>query len=187
ITLTKFINFESLLLASDSLYRLAFQLFDRHGQGFIIFDDFQYIISATKNFKEFPFNFNSDFVTTHFGAKRQRQITYKEFTQILLDFIDEQTIQAFRKFDKDNVGCISFKNFEIILNELRQYQLAEFISKHLNDVVKLSCSSSSSPNQISYPYFTAFLQLLSNIESMRKIYLAVNHKKAHTYKSSMIT
>ncbi|CAF2974606.1 unnamed protein product [Rotaria socialis] len=186
ITLTKFINFESLLLASDSLYRLAFQLFDRHGQGFITFDDFQYIISATKNFKEFPFNFNSDFVTTHFGAKRQRQITYKEFTQILLDFIDDQTIQAFRKFDKDNLGCISFKNFEIILNELRQYQLAEFISKHLNDVVKLSCSTSP-PNQISYSYFTAFLQLLSNIESMRKIYLAVNYKKAHTYKSSMIT
>ncbi len=84
ITITEFINFESLLLASDSLYRLAFQLFDRQGQGFITFDDFQYIISATKQFKEFPFNFNSEFVTTHFGAKRQRQITYKEFTQILL-------------------------------------------------------------------------------------------------------
>ncbi len=73
-----------MLLASDSLYRLAFQLFDRRGQGFITFDDFQYIISATKQFKEFPFNFDSDFITEHFGAKRQRQITYKEFTQILL-------------------------------------------------------------------------------------------------------
>ncbi len=73
-----------MLVASDSLYRLAFQLFDRRGQGFITFDDFQYIISATKQFKEFPFNFDSDFITEHFGAKRQRQITYKEFTQILL-------------------------------------------------------------------------------------------------------
>jgi solute carrier family 25 aspartate/glutamate transporter 12/13 len=84
ITIAEFIKFESLLLASDSLYRLAFQLFDRQGQGFITFDDFQYIISATKQFKEFPFNFESDFVQTHFGVKRQRQITYKEFTQILL-------------------------------------------------------------------------------------------------------
>jgi solute carrier family 25 aspartate/glutamate transporter 12/13 len=84
ITITEFINFESLLLASDSLYRLAFQLFDRHGQGFIKFDDFQYIISATKQVKEFPFNFDSDFVRMHFGVNRQRQITYKEFTQILL-------------------------------------------------------------------------------------------------------
>jgi solute carrier family 25 aspartate/glutamate transporter 12/13 len=84
ITITEFINFESLLLASDSLYRLAFQLFDRQGQSFITFDDFQYIISATKQFKEFPFNFDSDFVQMHFGVKRQRQITYKEFTQILL-------------------------------------------------------------------------------------------------------
>ncbi|CAF0848755.1 unnamed protein product [Rotaria sp. Silwood1] len=186
ITLTKFINFESLLLASDSLYRLAFQLFDRRGQGFITFDDFQYIISATKQFKEFPFNFDSDFITTHFGAKRQRQITYKEFTQILLDFIDEQTIQTFRKLDKENLGYISLKNFETILHELRQYQLAEFISKHLHEIVKLSCSTTST-NQISFPYFAAFLQLLSNIESMRKIYLAKRDKMSHTYKSSMIT
>ena len=84
ITQTEFIKFESLLLASDSLYRLAFQLFDRRGQGSITFDDFRYIISATKQFKEFPFNFDSDFVTAHFGSKRQRQITYKEFTKILL-------------------------------------------------------------------------------------------------------
>lgn len=84
ITITEFINFESLLLASDSLYRLAFQLFDRHGQGLITFEDFRSIISATKLFKEYPFNFESDFVTAHFGSKRQRQITYKEFTQILL-------------------------------------------------------------------------------------------------------
>jgi Ca2+-binding EF-hand superfamily protein len=82
--MTEFINFESLLLASDSLYRLAFQLFDRHGQGFVTFEDFQYIISATKQFREFPFNFDSDFIKMQFGAKRQRQITYKEFTQVLL-------------------------------------------------------------------------------------------------------
>jgi solute carrier family 25 aspartate/glutamate transporter 12/13 len=84
ITITEFVKFESLLLASDSLYRLAFQLFDRQGQGLITFEDFQYIISATKQFKEYPFNFDSDFIQMHFGAKRQKQITYKEFTQILL-------------------------------------------------------------------------------------------------------
>ncbi|CAF0727392.1 unnamed protein product [Rotaria sp. Silwood1] len=186
ITIDEFINFESLLLESDSLYRLAFQLFDRRGQGFITFDDFQHIISATKQFKEFPFNFDSDFVRMHFGVKRQRQITYKEFTQILLDFIDEQTIQTFRKLDKTNDGYISLKNFEIILKELRQYQLSDFISTHLPDIVKLSSSTMIS-NRISYPYFTAFLQLLSNIESMRKIYLAVCEKKAYIYKSSHIT
>ncbi|CAF3325228.1 unnamed protein product [Rotaria socialis] len=186
ITIDEFTNFESLLVASDSLYRLAFQLFDRRGQGFITFDDFQYVISATKQFKEFPFNFDSDFVRMHFGEKRQRQITYKEFTQILLDFIDEQTIQTFCKLDNTNLGYISLKNFEIILKELRQYQLSEFISTHLQDIVKLS-SSATLPNQISYPYFTAFLQLLSNIESMRKIYLAVCEKKASTFSSSTIT
>jgi hypothetical protein len=109
----------------------------------------------------------------------------RELNFISLDFIDEQTTQTFRKFDKTNLGYISLKHFEVILKELRQYQLAEFISTHLNDIVKLS--SLASPNQISYPYFTAFLQLLSNTESMRKIYLAVRDKKSHTYRSSSIT
>ncbi len=102
------------------------------------------------------------------------------------DFIDEQTIQTFRKLDKTNVGYISLKNFETILKELRQYQLSDFISTHLQDVVKLS-SSTALPNQISYSYFAAFLQLLSNIESMRKIFLSICEKKAYTYKSSTIT
>jgi solute carrier family 25 (mitochondrial aspartate/glutamate transporter), member 12/13 len=84
ITITEFTTFESLLRASDSLYRLAFQLFDRRGQGYITFEDFQSIISATEQFKEFPFNFDSNFVQLHFGVKRERHITYKEFTQILL-------------------------------------------------------------------------------------------------------
>ncbi len=104
---------------------------------------------------------------------------------LVIDFIDEQTIQTFRKLDKTNVGYITFKNFELILKELRQYQLSDFISAHLQDIVNLS-SSTVLPNQISYPYFTAFLQLLSNVESMRKIYLSILEKKAHTYKSSVI-
>ena len=78
------------------------------------------------------------------------------------------------------------KNFETILKELRQYQLAEFISTHLPEIVRLSSSTVAS-NQISYPYFTAFLQLLSNTESMRKIYLAVRERKPNTHRSAMIT
>ena len=101
-----------------------------------------------------------------------------------LDFIDEQTVQIFRKLDTANIGYISLKNFELILKELRQYQLSDFVSTHLHDIVKLSSALS---NQISYPYFAAFLQLLSNIESMRKIYVAICEKKPHTYKSSLIT
>lgn len=74
----------------------------------------------------------------------------------------------------------------MILKELRQYQSSDFISTHLENIVKLS-SSTALPNQISFPYFTAFLQLLSNVESMRKIYLSICEKKAHTYKSSTIS
>ena len=105
---------------------------------------------------------------------------------ISIDYIDEQTIQTFRKLDKSNLGYITLKNFETILQELRQYQLSDFISTHLQDIVKLSSSALLS-NQISYPYFAAFLQLLSNIESMRKIYLSIIDKRSHGYKLPAIT
>lgn len=78
------------------------------------------------------------------------------------------------------------KNFEMILKELRQYQLSEFISGHLSEIVR-SSSSTSSPNQITFSYLTAFLQLLSNLESMRKIYLSIGEKKARTIKSPSIS
>jgi solute carrier family 25 aspartate/glutamate transporter 12/13 len=103
-----------------------------------------------------------------------------------IDFIDEQTIQTFRKLDKTNTGYITLKHFEVILKELRQYQLSDFISGHLHDIVKLSSPTVLS-NQISFSYFAAFLQLLSNLESMRKIYLSICENKAHTYKSGVIS
>ena len=74
----------------------------------------------------------------------------------------------------------------MILRQLRQYQLSEFMSENLGEIVKLSMPAGAA-NQVSYPYLTAFLQLLSNVEAMRKIYLAVYEKKAHTYKSSVIS
>lgn len=111
---------------------------------------------------------------------------YESFFIFLKDFIDEQTIQTFRKLDKTNLGYISLKNFETILKELRQYQLSEFISNHLDDIVT-SSSTTALPNQISFPYFIAFLSVLSNIESMKKIYLSVCEKKAHGFKTASIT
>ncbi|CAF1085127.1 unnamed protein product [Didymodactylos carnosus] len=171
ITFTEFQQFESLLLASDSLYRLAFQLFDKTGHGLITFESFQDIITSTSFYKKFPFNFDSEFITLHFGAKRQRQINYKDFTQILLDFIDEQTIQAFKTMDNSNQGYITLKNFDYILKELRQYQLSDFITGNLYEIIKLTKYNLDNSTHITFPYFMAFLQLLNNIELMKKIYL----------------
>lgn len=84
------------------------------------------------------------------------------------------------------MGYISVKNFELILKKLRQYQLSELISSHVQEIVKLSTPAGST-SQVSYPYLAAFLQLLSNIEAMRKIYLSIHEKKTHAYKSPTIT
>lgn len=52
---------------------------------YIIFfqDNFKEIISHTEINKTFPFDFNCDFIKMNFGADRQRQMTYQEFSQII--------------------------------------------------------------------------------------------------------
>jgi solute carrier family 25 aspartate/glutamate transporter 12/13 len=50
---------------------------------FFFSDEFEDIIKHTTLNREIPFNFNCDFIKLHFGAKKDRKITYSEFTQLI--------------------------------------------------------------------------------------------------------
>lgn len=45
--------------------------------------EFEDIIKHTTLNREIPFNFNSEFISLHFGKDKQRKITYSEFTQLI--------------------------------------------------------------------------------------------------------
>ncbi|KAK7092756.1 electrogenic aspartate/glutamate antiporter SLC25A13, mitochondrial-like [Littorina saxatilis] len=172
ISFTEFQAFEALLCLPDSMYTLAFQIFDRNGNGFITCDEFENIIKHTTLNSRMPFNFNSDFIQLHFGKDKSRKVNYTEFTQLLHDFHDEHASQAFRKLDKGNTGAITPKDFEEIMLSLKSYLLTPFTRENL-----INATMGGERNrQVSYSYFTAFISLLNNIELCRRIFLAATRR-----------
>ncbi|CAG5126261.1 unnamed protein product [Candidula unifasciata] len=172
ISFSEFQGFEALLCAPDATYALAFQIFDRNGNGFITCDEFEDILKHTTLNTIIPFNFETDFIRLHFGKDKSRKVTYAEFTQLIHDFHDEHAWQAFRRRDKNNNGYISAKDFEEILLSLKGYLLTPFVKENIITVVM----GEGHQRQISYAYFTAFISLLNNIELVKRIYLGATRR-----------
>ncbi|WAR06150.1 CMC1-like protein [Mya arenaria] len=162
ISFTEFQAFEHMLSLPDAMYRLAFQIYDRNGSGFINHGEFKDIVQHTTLHKQIPFNFDCDFINLHFGEDRKRRISYAEFTQL---------IHAFLKFDKDKNGYINAKEFEEIMMSLKSYLLTDFVKENL-----VSIAVGDFHKKISYAYFTAFISLLNNMELMKKIYMAATKR-----------
>jgi len=164
ISFEEFYNFEGRLCVPDALYRTAFQLFDTNGNGTVSFDEFQEIIQETSLHQKIPFPLeSSDFVKLYFGKDKKRVITYAEFSQFLHDFHDAYAQVAFKAKDNDESGFISPKDFLDIMTSIKSHLLT--------DPVKANVVSACQGRQVSYPFFVAFINLLSNIELIKKVYL----------------
>ena len=146
------------------MYRTAFQLFDTDGSGTVSFPEFCEIVTQTSLHQNIPFPLeSSDFVKLYFGKDKTRVITYAEFSQFLHDFHDEYAQVAFKAKDNDGSGFISSKDFFDIMVNIKSHLLTE--------PVKANLVSACQNQQVSYPFFVAFISLLSNIELIKKIYL----------------
>ncbi|XP_023349419.1 calcium-binding mitochondrial carrier protein Aralar1 [Eurytemora carolleeae] len=165
ISFKEFQTFEGNLCVPDALYKTAFQLFDTNGNGSVSFDEFVDIISKTTIHKRIPFNYDSEFIKLYFGKEKSRQISYSEFSQFLHDFHDEYATVAFKAKDKNGTGFISAKDFEDIMVSIKSHLLTDSVKSNLAAV------ASADGNQVSYPYFIAFISLLSNMELIKKVYL----------------
>jgi len=164
ISFEEFYNFEGRLCVPDALYRTAFQLFDTDASGTVSFNEFREIIQETSLHQKIPFPLeSSDFVKLYFGKDKNRVITYAEFSQFLHDFHDEYAQVAFKAKDNDESGFISPKDFMDIMTSIKSHLLT--------DPVKANIISACQGRQVSYPFFVAFISLLSNIELIKKIYL----------------
>ncbi|KAH9514273.1 hypothetical protein Btru_028563 [Bulinus truncatus] len=172
ISFSEFQGFEALLCAPDAMYGLAFQIFDRNGNGYITHDEFQDIIKHTTLHSYIPFDFESEFIKLHFGKDKSRKVAYADFTQLIHDFHEEHAWQAFRRRDKTNSGYISAKDFEEILLTLKSYLLSPFVKENIVSVIL----GEGYQRQISYAYYTAFISLLNNIELCKRIYLSATRK-----------
>ncbi|XP_064594898.1 electrogenic aspartate/glutamate antiporter SLC25A13, mitochondrial-like isoform X2 [Liolophura sinensis] len=184
ISFPEFQAFEALLCLPDAMYALAFQIFDRAGNGYITSDEFVKIIKHTVLHEKMPFNFESEFLRLHFGKDLQRKVTYAEFTQLIHDFHDEHALQAFMSLDKDNNGYINAVDFQRIMLSLKSPLLTTFVKENLVTVAV----GGEKQRQVSYAYFMAFISLLTNVELIKKIYLVAseNNPKKEITKEELL-
>jgi len=165
ISFPEFQAFEGLLCIPDALYFTAFRLFDTSGNGFVSFDEFEEIISQTTLQQQIPFDLNGKFVRLYFGKKKDRVVSYGEFSQFLYvkhklkyisicecnfdsllnecrfliqDFNEEYAREAFRRFDKDSTGFVSVEDFEIIMTSVRAHVLTKSVTTHLKEVQEVN-------------------------------------------------
>ncbi|XP_035709306.1 calcium-binding mitochondrial carrier protein Aralar1 isoform X2 [Folsomia candida] len=167
ISFSEFVTFEGLLTVPDALYFTAFRLFDTNGNGKVTFDEFKHVISHTTLQKMMPFNMNGNFVRMYFGRRKNRVVTYAEFSQFLHDFHEEYATEAFRRFDPDCKGTIPISSFVSIMTNLRSHLVQPKVGAHLEAVARQLGDGES----VSYPFFVAFNSLLNNMELMKKVYL----------------
>ncbi|XP_017964626.1 calcium-binding mitochondrial carrier protein Aralar1 isoform X1 [Drosophila navojoa] len=163
ISFPEFQAFEGLLCAPDALYRTAFQLFDRQGNGTVSYADFADVVQKTELHSKIPFSLDGTFIKRYFGDKKQRLINYAEFTQLLHDFHEEHAMEAFRSKDPAGTGFISPLDFQDIIVKVKRHLLTPDVKDNLLAVTE--------GHRVSFPYFMAFTSLLNNMELIKQIYL----------------
>uniref|UniRef100_F6X4B8 EF-hand domain-containing protein n=2 Tax=Ciona intestinalis TaxID=7719 RepID=F6X4B8_CIOIN len=168
ISWPEFQAFEAVLNLPDSLYHVAFQMFDMNCNGKITFDEVKSIFSKTSCHQQIPFNWDCDFVRLHFGSKKEKTLNYFEFTQFLQDLQVEHAVQAFKRFDTNGKGIITSLAFRDIMETIRPHLLTDFVKEKLVAVVA-GCGQQS----VSFTYFQAINSLLKNMELVKKIYETV--------------
>uniref|UniRef100_A0A672T3A8 Solute carrier family 25 member 13 n=1 Tax=Sinocyclocheilus grahami TaxID=75366 RepID=A0A672T3A8_SINGR len=183
ISFQEFLAFEAVLCAPDALFMVAFQLFDKAGNGIATFEDVKQVFGQTTIHQHIPFNWNSEFVQLHFGAERKKHLNYGEFTQFLLEMQLEHARQAFMQRDKAKTGTITALDFRDIMVTIRPHMLTQFVEECL-----VAAAGGSTSHQVSFSYFNGFNSLLNNMELIRKIYttLAGNRKDVEVTKGYFV-
>ncbi|NWH77035.1 CMC1 protein, partial [Piaya cayana] len=165
ISFQEFLAFESVLCTPDAIFIVAFQLFDKSGNGEVTFANVKEIFEQTLIHLQIPFNWDCEFIRLHFGHNRKKHLNYSEFTQFLQELQSEHARQAFALKDKNKSGMITGLDFNDIMVTLRSHMLTPFVEENL-----VSVAGGTVSHQVSFSYFNAFNALLNNMDLVRKIY-----------------
>ncbi|NXX06249.1 CMC1 protein, partial [Larus smithsonianus] len=165
ISFQEFVAFESVLCTPDAIFIVAFQLFDKSGNGEVTFANVKEIFEQTIIHHHIPFNWDCEFIRLHFGHNRKKHLNYSEFTQFLEELQSEHARQAFALKDKNKSGMITGLDFNDIMVTLRSHMLTPFVEENL-----VSVAGGTVAHQVSFSFFNAFNALLNNMDLVRKIY-----------------
>ncbi|XP_015724003.1 calcium-binding mitochondrial carrier protein Aralar1 isoform X4 [Coturnix japonica] len=165
ISFQEFLAFESVLCTPDAIFIVAFQLFDKSGNGEVTFANVKEVFEQTTVHHQIPFNWDCEFIRLHFGHNRKKHLNYTEFTQFLQELQSEHARQAFALKDKNKSGMITGLDFSDVMVTLRSHMLTPIVEENL-----VSVAGGTVSHQVSFSYFNAFNALLNNMDLVRKIY-----------------
>ncbi|KAM6131923.1 LOW QUALITY PROTEIN: electrogenic aspartate/glutamate antiporter SLC25A12, mitochondrial [Phoenicopterus ruber ruber] len=164
ISYQEFLAFESVLCTPDAIFIVAFQLFDKSGNGEVTFANVKEIFEQTIIHLQIPFNWDCEFIRLHFGHNRKKHLNYSEFTQFLQEL--QSPLQDSLCIEGQNKsGMITGLDFNDIMVTLRSHMLTPFVEENL-----VSVAGGTVSHQVSFSYFNAFNGLLNNMDLVRKIY-----------------
>ncbi|KAF7303166.1 Mitochondrial inner membrane protein [Mycena kentingensis (nom. inval.)] len=160
-----FTVFETLLKRPDADYWIAFQYFDVDNSGFIDYNEFKTVFSASIGSDAIPFDFDCPWVKLYLGKKNGSHVLgYHEFTQLMKGLQGERVRQAFKYLDKDEDGFILPEQFKQIILEIAGHKLSDAVTQRLPTLCTLS------PGQrISYSEVVAFHNVIREMDMIERI------------------
>ncbi|KAJ2906596.1 hypothetical protein MKZ38_000851 [Zalerion maritima] len=165
VTLSDFAAFENLLMKPDAEYEIAFRLFDVGRTGKVKSEDFRRLYELNKGPSSIPFDWECEWAKLYTGSrKKQLDMPYPEFSQMLRGLQGERVRQAFLRFDADGDGLITPQEFERIIVETSKHKLSDHLLENLHTL----CNISSGTN-ISYSQIRAFLNMIKEMDLVELI------------------
>ncbi|KAF5368581.1 hypothetical protein D9758_002185 [Tetrapyrgos nigripes] len=165
LTWEDFTVFETVLKRPDADYWMAFQYFDVDNSGYISYDEFKSVFSASIGPGAIPFDFDCDWVKLYLGKKNGTHVLgYNQFTQLMKGLQGERLRQAFKYLDSDQDGFIRPDEFKQIILEIAGHKLSDAVIDRLPTLCTLS------PGQrISYSEVIAFHNVIREMDMVERI------------------
>ncbi|XP_065665065.1 electrogenic aspartate/glutamate antiporter SLC25A13, mitochondrial isoform X2 [Hydra vulgaris] len=164
ISFHEFQAFETLLCKPDAKFRVVFEMFDKNRKGSVTFDEFKKVFDSQLNAQKYPFNYESEFIKNYFGAEKDVQVNYHEFTQLITDLNKEYMKQLFQQKAGQN-NFITAAQLVEIMKVGCSHKLSQFTLDNIMAMVMTEATS----NRVSFIYFSAFYDLLNNFDLVEKI------------------
>ncbi|KAI3634958.1 hypothetical protein MIR68_007339 [Amoeboaphelidium protococcarum] len=170
LSLSQFVMLYDLLNKPLAEYEVAFRLFDVQRRGKITREEFiaawnQYAPAGQTSFDPAK----SEVIDLYFGVKgkaAQKQVTFKEFCQLITELQQDRLLQEFRRYDKDNSGYVEADHFATIVKTVMRHKISAQVESHLPSMGTLYVSGGS---RVSWAALAAFQSVVRKMDQIERI------------------